>query len=148
MAGSWDDQHVTISPLKQGVFSMSQGDTHISPEQWRRLTGQRTRKYRNEPTTVNGLRFDSKREVQRAQELMLMAQAGLITDLVLDKRELRYALIVNGQQIGTYTPDARYREHGQLVVEDVKSTPTKTRAYQRTKKLMLVLYGIVIREII
>jgi hypothetical protein len=104
------------------------------------------RKYYNVPTMYAGLQFDSKREAQRAQELMLMEQAGLISDLVLDKRQLHYDLIVNGQKVGTYTPDSRYMENGVLVVEDVKSKPTKTREYRRTKKLMLAIYSIVIRE--
>jgi hypothetical protein len=110
-------------------------------------TGSRPRKFRNIPTVYAGLQFDSKREAERAQELMLMEKAGLITDLVLDKRQLRYSLMVNGQNIGTYTADSQYREHGILVVEDVKSKPTKTREYRRTKKLMLALYGIEIREV-
>lgn len=106
------------------------------------------RKFRNIPTMYEGLKFDSKHEAERAQELMLMERAGLITDLVLDKRQMHYDLIVNGQKIGVYTPDSKYRENGELVVEDVKSKPTKTREYQRTKKLMLALYGIAIREIL
>jgi hypothetical protein len=118
----------------------------LQPQETR--TGSRQRKFRNVPTVANGQRYDSKREADRAQELILMEQAGMITDLVLDKRKLRYALIVNGKKIGTYTPDARYMENGTIVVEDVKSKPTKTREYRRTRKLMLALYGIEIREII
>jgi hypothetical protein len=119
----------------------------VTPQPQEPRTGSRQRKFHNTPTVVNGYRFDSKREAQRAQELMLMEKAGLITDLVLDKRKLRYPLIVNGQKIATYTADARYMEHGELVVEDVKSKPTKTREYRRNKKWMRALYGIEIHEV-
>lgn len=104
-------------------------------------------KFHAKPETIGGIRYGSKREAARAAELQWMEQAGLITDLVLDKRQLRYDLIVNGVKVGSYTADASYREHGMLVVEDVKSGPTRTREYRRNKKWMLALYGISIREI-
>jgi hypothetical protein len=119
----------------------------VKPQPHEAPTGAQQRKYSNIPTVVNGRRFDSKREAQRAQELILMEKAGLITDLVLDKRKLRYPLVVNGKKIGSYTCDSRYMENGVIVVEDVKSGPTKTREYRRNKKWMRALYGIVIREI-
>jgi Protein of unknown function (DUF1064) len=118
-----------------------------------RLTGTRVtrearpRKFRNIPTTVEGVNHGSRKEARRAQDLRLMAAAGLITDLVLEKRHLRYPLIVNGQRIGTYTADARYRENGQLVVEDTKSEATRrTPWWRRTRKLMRAMYGITILE--
>jgi hypothetical protein len=111
-------------------------------------TGVKVTKYRNRRVFQDGRWFDSQREADRARELQLMEKAGLITDLVLDKRQLRYPLLVNGKKIGTYTADSRYYENGILVVEDVKSKPTKTREYRRTRKHMRALYGIEIREII
>jgi hypothetical protein len=105
------------------------------------------RKYRNVPTQgVNGLWFDSKQEAQRAQELWLLEKAGIITELELDKRQLRYDLLVNGVKIGVYEADSRYRLNGVLIVEDVKSKPTKTRQYQRTKRHLKAQYGIEITE--
>jgi hypothetical protein len=122
-------------------------DKKLTPREQEPPTGVRPRKYRNVPTEYAGLFFGSKKEARRAQELILMAQAGLITDLVLDKRWLRYDLIVNGQTIGTYEADSRYCEQGRMVVEDVKSKPTKTREYRRNKKWMKALYGIDIQEV-
>jgi hypothetical protein len=105
-------------------------------------------KYRSRRVQFNGLWFDSGKESERAQELILMERAGLITDLILDKRQMHYPLIVNGKKIGTYTPDAQYRERGKLVVEDVKSEATiRMRWYRRAKKLMAALYDIEIKEI-
>lgn len=105
------------------------------------------RKFNNRRTQgVDGLWFDSGAEAKRAQELWLMAKAGVITELELDKCKLRYDLCVNGVKIGVYTPDSRYRLDGVLIVEDVKSKPTKTRQYQRTKRHMQVQYSIIITE--
>jgi hypothetical protein len=119
----------------------------VTPHTQEARQGSRQRKFRNVPTVANGRRYDSTREAERAQELILLEKAGLITDLVLDKRKLRYSLMVNGQKIGTYTADSSYMENGKLVVEDVKSKPTKTREYRRNKKWMRALYGIEIREV-
>lgn len=37
------------------------------------------RKYRNQPTTVDGIRFDSKREARHYQKLKLEQQCGLVS---------------------------------------------------------------------
>ena len=39
------------------------------------------RKYRNQPTVVDGIRFDSKKEANRWAELKLLERAGKITQL-------------------------------------------------------------------
>ena len=70
----------------------------LTPQPQETRPGARQRKFRNIPTVVAGLQFDSKREAERAQELILTEKVGLITDLVLDKRQLRYPLIVNGKK--------------------------------------------------
>jgi len=46
---------------------------------------QKARKYRNEPETAEGIRFDSKKEVRRFRELQAMLQAGLIRELRLQQ---------------------------------------------------------------
>lgn len=97
-------------------------------------------KYRNQPVTVGGARFDSKREAARWQELQLLARAGAITEL---QRQVRYPLTVNGVTIGTYTADFVYQEDGQTVVEDTKGVIT--REFRRTAKLMRAIHGIAIR---
>jgi hypothetical protein len=116
----------------------------LIPQPQEEHTGSRPRKFRNIPTVYAGLRFDSKREAVRAKELILMEKAGLITDLVLAKRQLRFPLIVNGKKIGTYVADARYCESGHVIIEDVKGY--RTREYRTKKQLMKALYDIDIRE--
>lgn len=46
-----------------------------------------------------------------------------------------------------YTADFSYKFGGKLVVEDVKSKPTRTKEYLRNKKFMRSKFGIDIQEI-
>ncbi len=98
-------------------------------------------KYRNKPTEVDNIRFDSKREAQRYEELKILVRAGAIQGLYLQPK---YPLEVNGLRICTYVADFRYTEHGQDVVEDCKGF--QTREYKIKKKLMRAIYQIEIRE--
>ena len=112
-------------------------------------------KYNNTPAERSGekanLRFDSKREAARYDELMLMLKAGEIEDLRLQRE---FTLIEayttpDGQHIRAerYKADFTYLRDGQLVVEDVKSKATRTVAYRIKKKQMLEKYGITIAEV-
>lgn len=111
------------------------------------------RKYRNEPTVVDGIRFDSKAEAMRWQELRLMERAHEISDL---QRQVPFKLIPTcktrkGKTVygTTYLADFVYKDRqGRQVVEDVKGgRATMTREYIIKKKLMLWLYGIEIQEV-
>ena len=98
-------------------------------------------KYRN-TRTADG--FDSIKERTVAQELELRAYAGEITDL---QRQVKFALVVNGQHICDYRSDFTYREGAALVVVDVKSIVTrKLPAYRIKFKLMQACHGITIQE--
>lgn len=103
-------------------------------------------KYHNRKTLYNGIQFDSQKEKSRYQELILLERAGFIQDLELQPR---YDLVVNGQKLGFYRGDFRYKDvaTGRSVVEDVKSPITKTPVYQLKKKLVYALYGIEIVEV-
>ncbi len=99
-----------------------------------------TGKYRNQPTVVDGLRFDSKREAARYEALCLMGRAGMIRQLNIHPT---YVLVE------AFT-DARGRKHRALkyegdfeyfevdsklwVVEDVKGV--KTAAFKIKEKLL------------
>ena len=55
---------------------------------------------------------------------------------------------MNGALIATYVADFRYRARdGAVVVEDVKSEPTKTPVYRLKAKLVAALHGVVISEV-
>ena len=100
-------------------------------------------KYRNVPTTVDGIRFQSKREARRWRELKLLERAGKISDL---RRQVRYELVPkqDGERAVTYLSDFNYREGGKEICEDCKGM--RTPAYVIKRKLMLWLHKIKVRE--
>lgn len=96
-------------------------------------------------TTVDGIRFDSKREAARWQALKLLERADLVRNL---RRQVRFPLVVHGALIATWIADFVYDERrGELwatVREDCKGF--RTRDYRLKKKLVRALYGWEIRE--
>lgn len=108
------------------------------------------RKYHNQPIVVNGIKFDSRREARRYQELQLLLRAGEITQLQLQKK---YALIPaqkkpsgGTERACTYTADFAYKDKtGREIVEDSKGM--KTQQYIIRRKLMLYVYGIEVKEV-
>lgn len=102
-------------------------------------------KYGAKPTTVDGIRFASRLEAARYGELKLMERAGMIRELVTQKR---YPLVVGGVLVATYVADFVYVDaQGQTVVEDTKSPPTQTAEYRIKRRLMLALHCITISEV-
>lgn len=104
-------------------------------------------KYGNEPTSVDGYRFDSRAEATYYGELKLRERAGEITSLVADKAALRFPLIVNGETVCVYEADFTYTDArtGQRIVADVKGH--KTAEYRLKAKLFRAVYGFAITEI-
>lgn len=100
-------------------------------------------KYGAKPTMVDNIRFASKMESRRYQELRLLEQAGEIANL---KLQTRYPLRVNGVLICTYVPDFEYDDlrNGVHVVEDVKGKATQV--YKLKAKLMRACHGITVLE--
>ena len=117
----------------------------------------RAAKYRNTPTervTASGavLRFDSQKEARRYDHLTLRQQAGEIHDLRLQVDFTLQEAYTDqeGRRVRAirYRADFTYRERdGRLVVEDVKSKPTRTREYLIKRKLMKERRGIDITEV-
>lgn len=101
----------------------------------------RFNKYGAKKTVVDGITFASKAEARRYGELKLLEKAGEIRHLELQPK---FDLTVNGEKIGRYVADFRYREGTESVVEDVKGF--KTPVYRLKKALVKALYGIEIRE--
>lgn len=109
-------------------------------------------KYKARKQEYNGHTFASAREKRRDRELLLLEQAGAISQLELQPE---YELIpkqikLNGkaERAAVYTADFRYIEDGVLVVEDVKSKATaKLADYVLRRKLMLFVHGIEVREV-
>lgn len=108
-------------------------------------------KYRNEKVTVNGTKYDSKKEAKRAEQLETLERLGLISDL---ERQKKYVLQPSFKFMGktireiAYVADFVYKEQGNLVVEDVKSPVTRVNpVYKLKKKMMLYVHNIEIREV-
>ena len=98
-------------------------------------------KYGAVKTVIDGIKFDSKKEAKRYQDLRLLERSGEIESLELQPR---YDLIVNGVNIGFYKADFRYWRGCKQIIEDVKGMRTAT--YQLKKKLIAAIYGIEILE--
>jgi hypothetical protein len=110
-------------------------------------------KYRNEKVQVDGQTLDSGKEAHRWAELQQLQAAGQISDL---KRQQSFVLAPSVMLAGEarkkpalrYFADFTYVQGGALVVEDVKSRPTrKLAAYRIKKHLMATVHGIHIREV-
>lgn len=114
----------------------------------------------NRKITRDGVTFDSGKEYRRYAELLLLQQAGEITNL---RRQVKFVLIPTQRepsQIGprggvkkgrllehecSYIADFVYTENGKTVVEDTKGM--KTKDYIIKRKLMLYVHNIRIREV-
>ena len=110
----------------------------------------RTNKYKNIKTTVGNLKFDSKKEAKRFEELLLLLKAHEIEELRLQHS---FTLIesytaLDGEKIKAmkYIADFTYidRLRG-FIVEDVKGK--QTDVYKMKKKLMKEIYDISITEV-
>lgn len=101
----------------------------------------RPSKYRNKPTIVDGIKFQSAKEARRYGELKLLEKYGQISELRLQEP---FEIKVCGQKICKYIADFQYVENGKKIVEDVKGMPT--REYVLKKKLMKAVHNIEILE--
>lgn len=108
-------------------------------------------KYNSKKTVVDGQKFDSRKEANRYQELLLLERVGAIKNL---SRQVKFVLIpsqrdeVTGKVVErecSYRADFEYTEDGKTIVEDVKGF--KTKEYIIKRKLLLWRYGIRIREV-
>ncbi len=97
------------------------------------------------------IKFDSKKEARRYDALVLLLRVGEITDL---KVQPEFTLVEaytkpDGERVRAlrYRADFSYKRDGVLVVEDVKSTATRTRTYLDKRKLMREIHGIEVKEV-
>lgn len=100
-------------------------------------------KYNAVKTTVDNIKFDSKKEASRYLQLKMLQKIEKIAGL---KLQPVFDLSVNGMKICSYRADFKYLdfETGETVIEDVKGV--KTPVYNLKKKLMKALYDIDIFE--
>ena len=98
-------------------------------------------KYHAKPTTVDGIRFASKRESTRYQDLKLLQIAGEIDDLELQPS---FDLHVKRVKVCRYVADFRYQQDGKVVVEDVKGA--RLPLFKLKAKMLKAEYGITVLE--
>ena len=92
----------------------------------------RPHKYGAIPTVINGIRFASKAEARRYQELALLEKNHLITNLELQPS---YQISINNKKICRYIADFRYTTpDGVEHIEDVKGI--ETPMFKLKRKLM------------
>lgn len=75
--------------------------------------------------------------MRRYAELKMLERAGEISELELQPRFELCPATKHGRAI-FYVADFRYRENGEVIVEDVKGH--KTEVYKLKKKLLLAKY--------
>jgi len=91
-------------------------------------------KYNAKKQFYKGIRFDSKKELDRYLILEQMQIKKYISNLEVHPA---FPLIVNGVKIGRYTADFKYiNNQGIEIIEDVKSKITRTRDYILRKKIL------------
>ena len=118
---------------------------------------EKKRKYNNTPTeriAEDGktIKFPSKNEARRFDELMLLYKAGKIFELKLQPQFTLQESYVTPEGVRVraikYIADFSYNTGNGFVVEDVKGgKATQTRVYKLKKKLMLDRFGITITEV-
>jgi len=101
-----------------------------------------THKYHAEPTEFQGIRFASKKEAKRYQELLLLKRQGIVTQIeVQPSFLLQPAFVRNGKKHRAITYKADFRVtyyDGTVEVEDEKGY--LTREFKRTLKMFLYRY--------
>lgn len=95
----------------------------------------RPNKFRAVKTWCDGIKFDSKLEATRYQELVLLEKAGEISGLEIQRD---FSLMVNGRQVCVIIPDFVYTERDKQIIEDAKGI--ETDAWRIKWKLLGILY--------
>lgn len=106
---------------------------HMTAKQYRDIKP-RKNKFGAKKARIDGHTFDSIKEAKRYAALKQLEDCGVISDLelqpvfplIIDDRHvlIRSKGYPNGRA-AKYTADFRYRQDGKVIVEDVKSDPTR-----------------------
>lgn len=95
-------------------------------------------KYKSNKIEYNGIKFDSKLELRRYRELLLLQNNGYIESLELQPSFLlqdKFYVIINGKKTCVrsikYIADFKYIQDGKTVIEDTKGFETKDYIIKR-----------------
>ncbi len=118
-----------------------------------RLQEKKISKYHNQKTVIDSIKFDSKKEAKRYEELLLLEQSHQIKNLELQKEYVLQDAFINVEgkkrRAIKYVADFVYFDlkANKIIVEDVKSKATRTQVYMIKKKLFESRYHTVITEV-
>lgn len=118
----------------------------LTEKDYNRLFGKVEKKFKNKTITTADGKFDSNLEYCRWCELLTLQKIGQIKGLERQKKFVLIDKSIHGKEI-TYIADFVYFDGGKYVVEDTKSSATKTPLYRLKKRLLAERYGIKIKEI-
>lgn len=104
----------------------------------------RKNKFGAKKTVIGDITFDSKGEAQRWMFLRMMERRGVIREL---NNQVTFNISYDTKKICKYVADFVYLKDGKRVVEDFKSSATRTPVYRLKKKLLSVMYGVEIKEV-
>lgn len=104
------------------------------------MTNMFVNKYHNVKCEYKGIKFDSKREMRRYQELEILQKEGIIQNLELQKRFEIVPKKGLNNRARYYVADFVYEENGLKVIEDVKSKISQTPVFQLKWALMKTIY--------
>lgn len=100
-------------------------------------------KYRNFNPVMDGIKFDSQKEMNRYSQLKFLEKHNKIQNL---QRQVKFQIVVSGFKICTFVADFTYEIDGQKITEDVKSPMTRKLPVYRIKKKLLKAFGVEILE--
>lgn len=98
----------------------------------------RPNKYHNVKCEFEGIKFDSKKEMHRYQDLLILLKGGLIKNLELQKRFEIVPKKGLNNRARFYVADFVYEENGLKVIEDVKSPITRVNPVYSLKKALIL----------
>lgn len=127
-------------PYVNGLFYCSTRNNVVCMNDCEYFVGKS--KYNNQKTKIGSITFDSKKESQRFQELVLQIKSDQISDL---ERQVKFQIIpkTETERAAYYVADFVYydKKTKTAVIEDVKSQITKRNpAYILKRKLIKHLY--------
>ena len=151
-------------PLKYREQAMQKYAAQERRKKAAALPAGRKSKYNNQPDERSGIKFDSRKEARRYDELLIMLRAGKIKDLRLqvDFTLQEAYTTAGGERVRAirYRADFTYLEHREhaddpvtgvecwaQVIEDVKSKATVTPSYSVKKKMLMERFGLSIMEV-
>lgn len=142
-----------LAEYQRRTQRLTRGKGAAAPDPVAPAAPKKESKYRSRKVERDGVTYDSNKEATRALVLERMQAAGEISDL---RRQVAFVLAPAVRLAGEmrqkpalrYWADFTYLQNGVLVVEDVKSAPTRTKESYRIKKhLLATVHGIHIKEV-